>query len=174
MDVTLLYSFLYLPVCQLSDAGNENMYMCRPFFTHIHTGGGIYVANSEYYKNKSVPNNDLTVVDYSCYHYCRKIDIYCYSNTSSSYGYINFPNGDSTNDNSYFYGMVVSSLSASGIRTRNYEGYDPDLWGVYTCQIPDSQGRTLKMNIGIYSSMPGMCKCVCMMTGLCKLESFLQ
>lgn len=110
-----------------------------------------------------MPNNDLTVLDYTCLNDCCKIDLHCYSNSSSSsVGYIYFPNGRRYSSSyTYYYYMVVSRVSPSGILTYNYRHYDPDYWGIYTCQIPDSNGRTLETNIGIYSSMPSMYQFVC-------------
>lgn len=123
----------------------------------ILAGAGIHVVNSYYTRNKPVSNNALIVQQSSCYSNCRKVDFYCYSNsTSSSVGYVYFPNNVRYYSSSSNYYMTVSRVSPGGIHIYNYYRNSPSVWGIYTCQIPDSRGRTLERNIGVYSSTPSM------------------
>ena len=122
----------------------------------LYAGAGVYVVNSDSHKYTAVPNNALIVRDSSCSYSCQ-VDFYCYSNSSSSsVGYIIFPNGGQVYNDYDYYDMSVSRVSPAGIRAHNYHNYNPDYWGIYTCQIPDSLGRNIVRNIGIYSSMPSM------------------
>lgn len=118
----------------------------------FHAGAGIHVVNSNYHKNTAVPNNALIVRQSSCSYSCYKVHFYCYSNSSSSsVGYIIFPNGGQVY-NTYDYGdMSVFRTSPAGMYAHNYHRYTPDYWGIYTCQIPDSLGRNIERNIGIYA-----------------------
>ena len=118
-------------------------------------GAGIYVVSSRDYVNKAVPNNDL-IVQRSCSNNFCKVDFYCYSNSSStSVGYIYYPN-NVRRYSGHYYDITVSRQSPAGIRATNEYTRTPDVWGIYTCQIPDSRGSMLEKNIGIYSSMPSM------------------
>ena len=120
------------------------------------TGAGIYVDDSYYVNRLAVNNNSLIVQKPNYCRYC-KIDVFCYSNsTSSSVGYYEFPNnGRVYSDNSY-YRYTVSRTNPSGIRIYSYYRYEPDIWGIFTCELPDSEGNTVETSIGIYSSMPSM------------------
>ena len=89
----------------------------------------------------------------SC-HYC-KVDLVCHSNsTSQSVGYYMFPNNARRYSESSYYYYNVFREGYSGIRIRNYAHYQPNIYGIFTCEIPDSEGNTLETSIGIYSSMP--------------------
>ena len=112
--------------------------------------------DSYYVNHMAVGNNSLIVINP---HSCRncKVDVYCYSNsTSPNVGYYMFPNGGRVyNDYSHYY-YAISRLSYSGVRIYNYNYSTPNIRGIFTCEIPDSKGNTIETSIGIYSSMPGM------------------
>ena len=111
---------------------------------------------SRYYDNKAVANNTVIVKkSYNCY-YC-EISFYCYSNSSSSnVGYIRFPGNSLVYSDSSWNYWEVYRQSPSGMRVRNYNRYDPYSWGILTCELPDSNGNTLEICAGVYSSMPSM------------------
>ena len=123
----------------------------------LNAGAGLYVVDSRSNPNKVVPNNTFIVGRYwsswrrSYYAY----DVYCYSNsTSSNVGYYLFPNGGK-----YYSGYNnVQTLrqTPSGIRL-HFSSSSGGYWGIFTCQIPDSNGNTVETSIGIYSSTPGIC-----------------
>ena len=120
----------------------------------LHTGVGFYVDDSYYLNNMAVANNSLIVQKSSSCSYC-KVDVYCYSNsTSTSAGYYIFPNDVRQYSISDYYDYIVDRQSYSGIRIINYASNTPDIWGIFTCELPDSVGNTVETSIGIYSSMP--------------------
>lgn len=133
----------------------EQYTVCDCYKLKILAGAGIYVLNSRYYQNEAVSNNALIVQQLSCDYNCRKFEFYCYSNSSSTnVGYIYYPNNVKYSSSSSSYYVTVSRMSPAGIYARNYDTRTPRYWGIYTCEMPDSQGSTLERNIGIYSSMP--------------------
>ena len=120
----------------------------------MNTGIGMYVRYSEYINGMAVKNNSLIVQKQSSCRYC-KVDIYCYSNSSSqNVGYYLSPNGGRVYSNSDYYDYTIQRTGYGGVRMHNYYDYTPDIWGIFTCQLPDSEGNTLETSIGIYSSMP--------------------
>ena len=120
----------------------------------IKTGAGFYVASSYYLNNVAVTNNSLIVQKSSCY-YCSRVEVYCYSNsTSANTGYYIFPNADRISSDSRHYDYTVDQQTYSGVRIRSYSSRTPYIWGIFTCEIPDSEGNTVETSIGIYSSMP--------------------
>lgn len=125
-------------------------------FTTFHAGAGMYVGSSYYFDSKPVANNTLIVKkSYSC-NYC-EIAFYCYSNSSSSsVGHVRFPTNTLLSDYREWNHWNIGRQSPSGILVRNYRYYDPYYWGIFTCEIPDSNGITLEVSIGAYSSMPSM------------------
>ena len=120
----------------------------------LHTGAGFYVRYSYYLNNMAVANNSLIVQKSSSCYNC-KVDVYCHSNsTLTSAGYYIFPN-DARQYSIYdYYDYSVAREAYSGIRINNYGSLTPDIWGIFTCEIPDSEGNTVETSIGIYSSMP--------------------
>ena len=121
------------------------------------TGAGIYVSNSHHVNQLPVSNNSLIVQKPNSCYYC-KIDVYCYSNsTSSSVGYYKFPNNQRIYSNNDYYDYTIGRITSSGIRIRSYRYDTPDIWGIFTCELPDSEGNTVEASIGIYSSMPSIC-----------------
>ena len=120
----------------------------------MNAGIGMYVQYSEYINGMAVKNNSLIVPTHSSCRYC-KLDMYCFSNSSSqSVGYYLFPNGGRVYSDSNYYRCYVERYGYAGVRLRNYRYNTPSVWGIYTCQLPDSEGNMLETNIGIYSSMP--------------------
>lgn len=102
--------------------------------------------------SQAVKNNSFIVRRSSSYN---KIDVYCYSNsTSSSTGYYRFPNDDRKYSDSDHYDYHVSRQSPAGIRLTSTRTSTPDIWGIFTCEIPDRNGNVLETSIGVYSSMP--------------------
>ena len=122
-----------------------------------YTGGGIFVYHSKDVNNKAVANNSVIILKpYSC-PFCR-VDFYCYSNSSDANNtYIIFPNNRRFYSRSRVYNMKVSRIiNPSGIRLRNYATNTPSYEGIYTCQLPDSNGNILNINIGYYDDDPRM------------------
>ena len=119
------------------------------------TGIGMYVEHSRYITGKAVKNNSL-IVDQSCGRFC-KIDVQCHSNsTSQSVGYYLFPNGNTVYSDSDHYDYYIDRYGYGGVRIRDSYGRSPDIWGIFICKIPDSNGNILEASIGIYSSMPSV------------------
>ena len=120
-----------------------------------YTGGGIFVNRSKDINNKAVANNSVIILKpYPC-PYCR-VDFYCYSNSSDTdNAFIIFPNNGRYYRNRY--NTEVSKLNnPSRIRLRNYANNAPTYEGIYTCQLPDSNGNILNINIGYYADDPRM------------------
>ena len=117
----------------------------------------MYVRYSNHINQLPVGNNSLILQKTSRCRYC-KIEVYCYSNsTSSSVGYYKFPNNQRIYSNNDYYDYTIDRITPSGIRIRNYYYETPDIWGIFTCELPDSEGNTVDTSIGIYSSMPSIC-----------------
>ena len=129
------------------------------------TGGGIYVDSSRYIDDEPISNNSLVVLSSYCQH-CgsQALDIYCFSNaTSASSRYYRFPDRHRYSTSQYNY--EVSQQSYSGTRIHvcsayNYYCHYPSIWGIFTCEIPDSEGNTIQTSVGIYSSMPSKFFCI--------------
>ena len=143
------------------------MYICSFFKLDIRpcssAGAGLYVEDSLYLNNEPVANNTIVVISDSTY---EKVDVYCYSNsTSSNVGYFVLSNNYITtssynrrsirshNTNANF---AISRSIPSGIRIHTYSSYRPRSYGIFTCVLPDSEGNTIDTSIGIYSSTPSM------------------
>ena len=113
-----------------------------------------------YIDNTPIANNTM-IVGGSCSS-CN-YNVYCFSNsTSSSVGYYVFPNGVRYSSSSYNH--YISRESVSGIRIYSNAYYNryygtrniPSIWGIFTCELPDSEGHTVETSIGIYSSRPSV------------------
>ena len=118
----------------------------------------MYVEDSRDLNNEAVANNSMVVISGSTYD---KVDIYCYSNSTLwDVGYFVLYNGYRTssrsNYNYYSISRTSSSLGPSGIRIHSYSSYRPRYSGIFTCELPDSEGNTIMNSIGIYSSTPSM------------------
>ena len=129
----------------------------------LNVGAGIYVANSYYIANTPIANNTM-IVGGSCSSSSCNYVVYCFSNsTSSNVGYYVFPDGTRKNSNNY-YDHHISRESVSGIRIYSNAYYShyyggrniPRMWGIFTCELPDSEGHTVETSIGIYSSRPSV------------------
>ena len=116
----------------------------------------MYIEHSRYHSNTAVTNNSLIVSGSSSCRGCR-VNVYCYSNTTSSnVGYVIFPNGGRVYSDRDYRDMSVYRVNPSGIHFYNYRSYTIDYYGIYTCELPDTEGNTLEISVGIYSSIPSM------------------
>ena len=115
------------------------------FQYYYYTGAGFYVDESNYLNNVAVANNSLIVTRHS------RVDVHCYSNsTSTNIGYYIFPDSVSQYRSSY-HSYNIYRQTNSGVRLYSY---NTNIWGIFTCEIPDSEGNNVETSIGIYSSMP--------------------
>ena len=131
------------------------------------TGAGIYVSSSYYVNRLAVSNNSLIVPKPTTCYDC-KVNVYCYSNsTSSSVGYYKFPNNQRRYSDNNYYDFKVGRINPSGIRIRSYGYGAPDIWGIFTCELPDSEGNTVETSIGIYPSRQSMCVLSFLMPSIC-------
>ena len=133
--------------------------------TIIHSGAGIHVTNSELsYSSSSLPNNSIILPNYHSggrYYKNVKMGFYCCSNSTSA-GQDGIFIG--LNDNPYSGGWITisrqsSSSSHEGCMYLHYEKrlyyyrrsyYPPFEYGIYTCRMPDTTGRNIDVNVGIY------------------------
>ena len=130
---------------------------------HTHTvGAGIYVSSSRYgYAGRQAaqPDNTYITVDsgggYSFS--SSRFTLYCCSNSSSSnVGSFTNPYGNTyySNFNDLRVQRYSSGQANTGcIRLEGYEHYRNSLSytsGVYTCNIPDASGQTLRVNFALY------------------------
>lgn len=126
----------------------------------LNIGSGIYVQLSRDVSTAPVVNNSFVIArSKQCGYRCSEtvLDLYCYSNsTSQSVGYFKFPN-----DHSYYsseYGYSLQRQTYSAMRMYIHVGYrsysSGQIWGIFTCELPDTEGNTVETSIGIYSSMP--------------------
>ena len=96
----------------------------------------------------SMANNSRITIDSRS----RIIDFVCYTNSSdSNVGYIILPDNKQYND-----AEQVRRLSPSGIQFNNTNNRLRVNTGIYTCRLPDSNGKILDINIGVYTSATGM------------------
>ena len=123
-------------------------------------GPGLYIQSSVYVDQQAVLNNSLVVPrSSSCGgYYCTDtvLDLYCYSNsTSSSVGYYMYPNGNRYSSSQYYYYTVIrQSYSTIRLYGTTSRYYSLGIWGIFTCELPDAEGNTVETSIGIYSSQP--------------------
>ena len=126
-------------------------------------GAGIYVTTSQLsYSSRSLPNNSIitsyigSVGYYSTYH---RMAFYCCSNSTSGYtgSFLGL------NGNSYSGRISVQYYSSSHVYAgcrrlyldKVYRSYTQNVLstseqGIYTCRMPDSAGRNIDVNVGIY------------------------
>ena len=116
----------------------------------------MYIEDSRYHESMAVTNNSLIVSNsYKC-HEC-EVNVYCYSNTTSSnVGYVIFPNGGRVYNDRDYHDISVYRVNPSGMHFYNYRSYTIDYSGIYTCELPDTEGNTLEASVGIYESTPSM------------------
>ena len=119
------------------------------------TGAGIYVTNSQLsYSSRSLPNNSIITINtnhYSWHRSATTMSFYCCSNSTSGY------TGTFIGLNGYSYSgsIRVRRHSFSDSYTGCMYIYSQDhlgtsKQGIYTCRMPDSAGRNIDINVGIY------------------------
>ena len=133
-------------------------------FCYILAGAGIYVTNSRLsYSSLSLPNNSIITsytgsVSYRSSY--TRMEFYCCSNstTSRSTGTFIGVNGNSYSGSINIEHYSYSSSTAGCMRLRLYKRYvsysqyylSSSEEGIYTCRMPDSAGRNIDVNVGIY------------------------
>ena len=136
------------------------------FMNFVLAGAGIYVTNSQLsYSSSSLPNNSIITsttgsVGRSYYRYryhyktYRRMGFYCCSksNTSGSTGsFIGSYSGRFSvqrfSSSSNVAGCIYIYLDGS-YHSQNYLSSSQQ--GIYTCRMPDSAGRNIDINVGIY------------------------
>ena len=111
----------------------------------IHVGSGMYLDSHGYFLNNSIV---IAYSGYSCY--SRKL--YCYSDSSwYDIGHVRAYNGRTSS--SYHNYLSVSRQNPAGLllQYRTCNNLHP---GIYTCEIPDSNGQITESSIAVYSSTP--------------------
>ena len=116
---------------------------------YFSAGAGIYVEHSQFISNSAVANNTavrLTSVD--CEN-CR-LSFYCLSNstTNTSKAILQYPSGRKF-PTQELYSLRVNWVNSSGFYAHNNGRYIPGQ-GIYTCEMPDSNGNLLMLSIGVY------------------------
>lgn len=122
------------------------LYILHYFSIYVFlTGAGLYVDGSP------APNNTFISGFSSRY---STYNVYCYSNsTSTSVGYFRFPNGGRYYS-SYPDYHYISRQNPSGIYMYKRSGTYLQSYGIFTCELPDSEGNIVETSLGIYSSIP--------------------
>ncbi|CAI8023924.1 hypothetical protein GBAR_LOCUS13950 [Geodia barretti] len=116
-------------------------------------GSGMYVQGSYYIRDREVANNSFILRGTSS---TTCINVYCYSNsTSGGTGYFKLSDGVRQYSTSNYNYYRIGQLSNTGVSIARYSSsYYPQIFGIFTCEVPDSRGITVETSIGIYSSMP--------------------
>ena len=92
----------------------------------------------------SMANNSGITIDSRS----RIIDFVCYTNSSdSNVRYIILPDNKQYDDTEQ-----IRRLSPSGIEFNNTNTRLQVNTGIYTCRLPDSNGKILDFNLGVYTS----------------------
>ena len=114
----------------------------------------IYVARSLNFSG-IVPANNSFIVHYPSSCSGCQVDFTCYSDsTSSGKGEVVFPDGNAySSAASLDGGYTVERLQYSTLHVQVSNLY-PTL-GVFTCKLPDSNGKTIHTSIGVYASPTG-------------------
>jgi len=127
----------------------------------IHAGAGIYVTHSELsYRSSSLPNNSIILADTgygSRYGSHTWMGFYCCSNHTTDGTFIGL-NGNAYSgrfriDRYHFTDRYAGCMYIS--LTKRYYSYSPNTLGtfeqgIYTCRMPDTSGRNIDVNVGIY------------------------
>jgi len=127
----------------------------------IHAGAGIYVTHSELsYSSQSLPNNSIILADtnyYSSRYSATRMGFYCCSN-HTTYGTFIGLNGSAYYggiriDRYHFTHRYAGCMYIS--LTKRYYPYSQNTLGtfeqgIYTCRMPDTTGRNIDVNVGIY------------------------
>ncbi|CAI8023922.1 hypothetical protein GBAR_LOCUS13949 [Geodia barretti] len=113
----------------------------------------MYVQRSYYIRDRAVANNSFILKGTMSSTY---INVYCYSNsTSGGTGYFKLSDGVRQYSTSNYNNYRIGQLSNTGVSIARYSSsYYPQIFGIFTCEVPDSRGVTVETSIGIYSSMP--------------------
>ena len=124
----------------------------------VPTGAGIYESSGQLsYSSLSLPNNSI-ITSYVRYFY-RWMAFYCCSNSTSGYtGSFLGLNGNTYsgritvqhyNSSHVYAGCIYLYLNEPGnLFPQNVLSSSEQ--GIYTCRIPDSAGRNIDVNVGIY------------------------
>ena len=120
-------------------------------------GAGIYVTRSQLsYSSSSLPNNSIitSYTGYGIRDSGTTLSFYCCSNSttlprntgtfignSGKFSIIRY-----SSSNSYAGCMYISLYK----RYRSYNYFSSSEQGIYTCRMPDSAGRNIDVNVGIY------------------------
>ena len=123
-------------------------------FIYFSVGAGIYVEHSQYISNSAVANNTAVRLKTVYCDNCR-LSFYCLSNSTKNTPKATlldprgrkFPTQET-------YGLRVNWVNSSGFYTHN-NGYDIPGQGIYTCEMPDSNGNLLMLSIGVYHNSLG-------------------
>ena len=137
----------------------------RLYFLKVHTlfdfslssaGAGIYVQHSYYISNSSVFNNTALG---SINSYNSRVSFYCLSNTTSA----DVRSSVLYSGGRIFAGSTNSYLEVYEASTTGLLVYIKTPRGIYKCEIADSNGNIINLNIGVYYSYSslGMCIIIC-------------
>ena len=120
--------------------------MITVYKSFVMAGSGIYIKQSRYINNRAAAKNSL--IEWTDY-----FSVQCYSNsTSGDRAYFRFPNGRRVYS-SYYYGYYLSQLNYTGVKI-SQSSFRRRIYGIFTCEVPDSQGIMVETSIGIYHSTP--------------------
>ena len=131
---------------------------------YILAGAGIYVStNWLSYSSLSLPNNSIITSHTGSFSYrssYTRMGFYCCSNstTSGSTGTLIGVNGNSYSGSFSFQRYSYSNSLAGCMYIslqKAYHSYSQNVLssseqGIYTCRMPDSAGRNIDVNVGIY------------------------
>lgn len=124
------------------------------------TGAGIYVSFSRGYAGRQAAQPDNTFINIDSYpaSNSRRVLLYCCSNSSSrNVGSFTEPPGGTyySSFNNLYIERYSSGTTYTGCIRMEGSRYRWDYLsynqGMYTCNIPDSYGRTQRVNFALYS-----------------------
>ena len=128
------------------------------------TGAGVYVSTSWLsYSSSSLPNNSIITTyigSYSRYSSGTRMGFYCCSNSTTSgntgtfIGLNDYPYSGSFSFQRYSYSNSLAGCMYISLQ-KAYRSYSQNVLssseeGIYTCRMPDSAGRNIDVNVGIY------------------------
>ena len=139
--------------------------MSRLYFFKVHTlsdfslsstGAGIYVQHSYYISNSSVFNNAALHISTN---YNPQASFYCLSNTTSA----DVRSSVLYNEGRRFAGSTDYDLEVYEASITGLHVFVTHPQGIYTCEIADSNGNIINLNIGVYDHhyLLGMCIIIC-------------
>ena len=133
-------------------------------FDFVPTGAGIYVSVSQLsYSSLSLPNNSIITSNsgyYSRYSSANRMGFYCCSNSTTSgstgtfLGVNGYPYSGKITVQRYSYSHSYAGCMYLYLY-KAYRSYSQNVLssseeGIYTCRMPDSTGRNIDVNVGIY------------------------